>query len=58
MSYQPPPHLNLYGVAGILMILLMFMFLTWLLGGIAFKFLIIVGILFGAAVFFAKMGNS
>lgn len=52
------PFWNLWDLTGTLMILAVLAFLVWLLGGIPLKFVLLIGVLFVAAAFFAKKGGG
>jgi len=53
-----PPFWNLWDVCGTLFILGLFAFLFWLLGGLSLKFVLLIVVLFFAAVHFAKKGSG
>ena len=53
-----PPFINLWDVAGILMIVSGFAFVVWLLGGLPFRYVALIVILFFTAMFFAEQGSS
>jgi hypothetical protein len=53
-----PPYLNLYDLAGILMIATGGGALLWLLGALPLHYIGLIAILFIAACFFAKKGEQ
>ena len=53
-----PPFWNLWDLCGTLFILGVLAFLIWLLGGLPLKFVVLIVILFFAAVHFANKGGG
>ena len=53
-----PPFWNLWDLTGTLFILSVLSFLFWLLGGLAFLYVVLIVVLFFTAAYFANKGAS